>query len=83
MNVDWKFKISYAYSSIIWNFPYFSDAVRDDEIENWAAKKIQYSFKQYKYQKTLSQDGGGPGTPTSGPPANAQSEEKRLSQVGE
>ena len=35
---------------------YISDAVRDDEIENWAAKKIQSSFKQYKYQKTL---GGG------------------------
>jgi len=27
-------------------------AVRDDEIENWAAKKIQNSFKEYKSQKS-------------------------------
>lgn len=33
-----------------------SYAVKDDEIENWAALKIQNSFKQYKYQKTLSKD---------------------------
>ena len=32
-----------------------SDAVRDDEIETWAAKTIQHSFKQYK-KKTLSQE---------------------------
>ena len=31
-----------------------SVAVKDDEIEDWAAKKIQSSFKQYKHQKTLS-----------------------------
>lgn len=31
-------------------------AIKDDEIENWAAKKIQSSFKQYKYQKTISLD---------------------------
>ncbi len=30
--------------------------MKDDEIENWAAKKIQSSFKQYKYQKTLSKE---------------------------
>lgn len=30
-------------------------AVKDDEIETWAAKTIQHSFKQYK-QKTLSQE---------------------------
>jgi hypothetical protein len=36
---------------------FFSDAVRDEEIEDWAAKKIQNSFKQYKHQKTLSQEG--------------------------
>ena len=34
----------------------FSDAVKDEEIENWAAIKIQHSFKQYKNHKTLSQD---------------------------
>ena len=34
---------------------YFTDAVKDDEIETWAAKTIQHSFKQYK-QKTLSQE---------------------------
>lgn len=33
-----------------------SFAVKDDEIEDWAAKKIQSSFKQYKHQKTLSRD---------------------------
>merc|ERR1712141_378029 len=27
-------------------------AVKDDEIENWAAKKIQNSFKEYKSQKS-------------------------------
>jgi len=27
-------------------------AVKDDEIENWAAQKIQRSFKQYKHQKS-------------------------------
>jgi len=27
-------------------------AVKDDEIENWAAKKIQSSFKQYKHEKS-------------------------------
>lgn len=30
--------------------------VRDDEIDNWAAKKIQTSFKKYQHQKSLSQD---------------------------
>jgi len=34
----------------------FTDAVKDDEIEDWAAKKIQSSFKLYKHQKTLSKD---------------------------
>ena len=34
----------------------FADAVKDDEIEDWAAKKIQNSFKHYKHQKTLSKD---------------------------
>ena len=29
----------------------FADAIRDEEIENWAAKKIQNSFKQYKKSK--------------------------------
>jgi len=33
-----------------------SYAVKDDEIEDWAAKKIQSSFKLYKHQKTLSKD---------------------------
>jgi len=33
----------------------FADAVKDAEIETWAAKTIQHSFKQYK-KKTLSQD---------------------------
>lgn len=45
-------------------FKTISDAVKDDEIENWAAKKIQNSFKQYKYQKNLSQDGTGAAAPT-------------------
>lgn len=40
-----------------------SDDVRDDEIDNWAAKKIQTSFKHYKHQKSLSQDR--PDTPES------------------
>ena len=31
------------------------DAVKDDEIETWAAKTIQHSFKQYK-KKALSQE---------------------------
>ncbi|XP_040568365.1 eye-specific diacylglycerol kinase isoform X2 [Lepeophtheirus salmonis] len=31
-------------------------AVKDAEIENWAAKKIQRSFKEYKYNKSLSQE---------------------------
>ena len=35
------------------------DAVKDEEIENWAAKKIQNSFKQYKYHKTMSLDKDG------------------------
>ena len=39
------------------DFLFTSGAIKDDEIENWAAKKIQSSFKQYKYQKTISQDG--------------------------
>ena len=30
----------------------FAVAVKDDEIENWAAQKIQRSFKQYKHQKS-------------------------------
>lgn len=30
-------------------------AVKDDEIEDWAAKKIQSSFKLYKHQKNQSQ----------------------------
>ena len=30
----------------------FAVAVKDDEIENWAAKKIQSSFKQYKHEKS-------------------------------
>lgn len=34
---------------------FFSDAVKDDEIENWAAKKIQSSFKEYRYQKSMAQ----------------------------
>jgi len=34
-------------------------AVKDEEIENWAAKKIQNSFKQYKYHKTMSLDKDG------------------------
>lgn len=33
---------------------FFSDAVKDDEIENWAAKKIQYSFKQYQKTKAAA-----------------------------
>ena len=37
-------------------FSFLPDAVKDAEIENWAAKKIQSSFKQYKYHKTLSKD---------------------------
>ena len=37
-------------------FPNFPDDVRDDEIDNWAAKKIQTSFKKYQHQKSLSQD---------------------------
>ena len=28
------------------------DGYRDPEIEEWAARKIQSSFKQYKRQKT-------------------------------
>ena len=34
---------------------YVPDAVKDDEIETWAAKTIQHSFKQYK-KKALSQE---------------------------
>ena len=34
-------------------FSLILDAVKDEEIENWAAAKIQSSFKQYR-QKTLS-----------------------------
>jgi hypothetical protein len=30
----------------------FSDAYRDPEVEEWAARKIQSSFKQYKRQKS-------------------------------
>jgi hypothetical protein len=41
---------------VLWVFVTISDDVRDDEIDNWAAKKIQTSFKHYKYQKSLSQD---------------------------
>ena len=33
-----------------------SDDVRDDEIDIWAAKTIQRSFKKYQHQKSLSQD---------------------------
>jgi len=48
----------YFYVLLILNdFLFISGAIKDDEIENWAAKKIQSSFKQYKYQKTISQDG--------------------------
>ena len=30
----------------------FSDPYRDPEIDEWAARKIQSSFKQYRRQKT-------------------------------
>ena len=46
--------ISYCSKCILHAFV-FSDAVKDDEIETWAAKTIQHSFKQYK-KKTLSQE---------------------------
>lgn len=35
-----------------------ADAVKDAEIENWAATKIQSSFKQYKSQKTRTKEDG-------------------------
>ena len=38
-----------------YDIDYIPDAVKDDEIETWAAKTIQHSFKQYK-KKTLSQE---------------------------
>ena len=33
-----------------------SDDARDDEIDHWAATKIQTSFKHYRDKKSLSQD---------------------------
>jgi hypothetical protein len=30
----------------------FSDPYRDPEVDEWAARKIQSSFKQYKRQKS-------------------------------
>ena len=41
----------------------FSDPYRDPEVEEWAARKIQHSFKTYKSQKS----GSGSGRPTSAP----------------
>ena len=46
--------LSYCGKRILYTL-IFSDAVKDDEIETWAAKTIQHSFKQYK-KKTLSQE---------------------------
>jgi hypothetical protein len=39
-----------SFPSVLVLHPLFpvSGAIRDDEIENWAAKKIQRSFKEYK-----------------------------------
>ena len=50
---------------------YFSvaDAVKDDEIENWAAKKIQSSFKQYKHQKSTREKALPPTSEVSPPPS--------------
>ena len=48
---------------------FLSDGVKNDEIEDWAAKKIQNSFKLYKHQKTLSRDLSVEGDPSA--PAGA------------
>jgi len=44
-------------------------AVKDDEIENWAAKKIQSSFKQYKHQKSTREKMLPPTSEVSLPPS--------------
>ena len=46
-----------------------ADAVKDDEIENWAAKKIQSSFKQYKHQKSTREKMLPPTSEVSLPPS--------------
>ena len=46
-----------------------ADAVKDDEIENWAAKKIQSSFKQYKHQKSTREKMLPPPSEVSLPPS--------------
>jgi len=43
-------------------------AVKDDEIENWAAQKIQRSFKQYKHQKSTREKALPPDPEAGDPP---------------
>jgi len=46
-------------------------AVKDDEIENWAAQKIQRSFKQYKHQKSTREKTLPPATAVDQPPSSS------------
>jgi len=46
-------------------------AVKDDEIENWAAQKIQRSFKQYKHQKSTREKTLLPAPPAVVPPPSS------------